>query len=793
VCDFIIDSGNGEFYRHREGISRTFNDAELPELLDKIKLYDDEEIQREFVRRGKDNDWREAWLVLDEIRCAACIWLNEKTLRKLDGVLEVQMDYTGQQARVRWQPEKIKLSEILSAITSIGYSAHPFDPSQRESLNKELKHRSVQRIIFALLLGMAVMQSSIGGYFFGEPDALGNYPLWYSVSRWMNVVSTFLILIYPGQLFFRNAWRDLKNRSLGMDVPVVIGLTVAWSASFYNTLSGEGEVYFESIAMFVIFLLVARYIELRSRISATALLDRSSKIIPQMARLIEGENIRQVPVIELKKGDKVQISPGEVIPVDGLLCSARSSFDESLLTGESLPVSYSRGQKVLGGSINVDQLIEIEVLSGKADSTLNEIHELTQRSVASRPRYIELAEKIAGKFVAVVITIAILTYVLWYWYDPTHALSHMISVLIVTCPCALALAAPVALSLGAAGLSRLHVLPVRMASIEKISHIDTVVFDKTGTLTAGVPVLEKIQLTGKLTESACLCLAKCLEQGSQHPFAKAILTASVEHEIDSIKNRDALKHYPGQGVEASIDDGQGNRRWRLGSESFVRYEDSVIENDVEREIEESRKQGKSVLYLSNDNGVQAVFHIVDPLRKGIEQFLVQLKQLGITNTVILSGDHQYSVDAVASQLGITEAYGSLLPEQKLAWLKNHQAKMVGQQHKRAVLMFGDGVNDAPTMAVADVSLAFVEATDLAKNNCDFMLLGKDFGLLGTAFRLMNRTRSIILQNLAWAIIYNGLAVPAAVAGLVTPWMAAAGMSLSSLLVVLNSLRLKKAL
>jgi len=287
VCKVIVDSGNADYYKHREGSARTFNNTELPELLDKLKLYDNEKIQREFIRTDKNKNWKEAWLILEEIRCAACMWLNERTLRNLEGILDVQMDYTGQQARVRWDPDKIKLSQILSAISNIGYHAHPFDPSQRESLNKEQKQRSVERIIFALIMGMAVMQSAIGGYFYGDVNAQGEFPLWIKISRWVNVVSTFLILAYPGQLFFRSAWRDLKNKSLGMDVPVVIGLSVAWLGSLYSTIRGVGDVYFESIAMFVIFLLIARHIELKSRIKSTALLDRSAKIIPQTAKRID--------------------------------------------------------------------------------------------------------------------------------------------------------------------------------------------------------------------------------------------------------------------------------------------------------------------------------------------------------------------------------------------------------------------------------------------------------------------------------------------------------------------------
>jgi Cu2+-exporting ATPase len=814
VCDAIISSGNGDYYKHREGVARSFNPlqntSELPELLDKLKLYDNEKIQREFVRTGKGSNWKEAWLILEEIRCAACMWLNERTLRNLEGVLDVQMDYTGQQARVRWDPDKIQLSNILSAIANIGYYAHPFDPTQRESLNKEQKQRSLQRIIFALILGMAVMQSAIGGYFYGDPNNQGEYPLWFRISRWINVVSTFLILAYPGQLFFRSAWRDLKNRSLGMDVPVVIGLSVAWLGSLYSTIRGEGDVYFESIAMFVIFLLIARYIELKSRIESTALLDRAAKIIPQMTRKISEAGLLEIPVIELDKGDRIQLSPGETLPVDGRLLSVKSSFDESLLTGESLPVVHQKGDRVLGGSINVEQVIEVEVLSGKADSTLNDIQQLTQRSTSYRPYYVDIAESVAGKFVAVILLIAATTFLFWYWQSGfqniSNGLSHTISVLIVTCPCALALAAPVALSLGAAGLNRLHLLAVRMSSIEKLSHVDTIVFDKTGTLTTGSPSVIAIKPVGAAKVDKCLQIAASLERGSYHPFAIAIqqyfserintgFLSSLEGKGGNcvkqgggclIKPRN-LEQFPGQGIEAVFD----KHRWRIGNESFV---EEIIETKtplVSEEIQAWREQGHSVLYLANSDGIQAIFCISDPLREGIKTFLQDVDQLGIKHKIILSGDHQQSVDAVAKQLGITEAQGGLTPQQKLERLQSLHELNQKQNSSHKVMMIGDGINDAPTLAAADISLTFSDATDLAKNNCDFILLGKGYEQLGKAFRLMRRTRVIILQNLGWAIAYNIIAIPMAAVGWITPWMAAIGMSLSSLLVVLNSLRLKK--
>ncbi|MCK5896553.1 MAG: heavy metal translocating P-type ATPase, partial [Cocleimonas sp.] len=623
VCKTIIDSDNGDYYRYREDKSHTHQQS-LPELMDKLTLYDNEKIQREFIRSDENNNWKEAHLILEEIRCAACLWLNEQTLRQLNGVLDVHMDYTGQQTRIRWNPDLIKLSDILRAISNIGYIAHPFDPSQRELLNKEQKQRSVQRILFALILGMSVMQTAIGGYFFNQQDAEGNLPLWLHISRWVSVVSTFLILAYSGQLFFRNAWQDLKNKSLGMDVPIVIGLSVAWLGSVYGTLNRTGEVYFESIAMFVLFLLIARYIELRSRISATALLDRSAKIIPQTATLFTTDKKRvKTPVIDLQKGDILHISAGETVPVDGRLLSPNSRFDESLLTGESLPVHHQQGDKIIGGSINVEQHILLEVLSTKADSTLNEIHQLTQKSIHYRPYYVDIAEQVAPKFVAIILAIATITFAYWYWQGTGNALSNMIAVLIVTCPCALALAAPVALSLGAARLNKLHVLPIHMSSIEKLSSADTLVFDKTGTLTSGSPAVENVILLGSQSKHDYLSISASMEQGSQHPFAKAIITATTPCSIEKYPTKN-LKQYIGQGVEAVIE----NNIWRLGNEGFVNHQAEILPSKLQKQIKTEQRAGKSILYLAKNNHLQAIFCIADPLRYGIKSFLQHAKKLG---------------------------------------------------------------------------------------------------------------------------------------------------------------------
>ena len=499
-----------------------------------------------------------------------------------------------------------------------------------------------------------------------------------------------------------------------MDVPVAIGLLVAWFGSLLGTINQQDDVYFESIAMFVIFLLIARYIELRTRITATALLDHSAKIIPQTAQIIaKSGGVTEIPVIELNPGDRIQLSPGETLPVDGILQSTISSFDESLLTGESRPVNHNRGDLLMGGSINIDQVIEVEVTSGRSESTYNEIHQLTQRSVSHRPYYVDIAEQVATKFVAVILTIAVLTYMFWSMKGSNDALANTIAVLIVTCPCALALAAPVSLSLGAAGLSKFHVLAMRMSSIEKLSHIDTLVFDKTGTLTSGIPTLEEIIPTADFSLEECLGIATAMEQGSHHPFGKAIIQAAAEKELvlDSYIASN-IKHVASSGVQAEFEHIQTGNYWLLGNMTFTKVEESSLDKALQDNIEQWRNQGNTVLYLSNESGLQAVFRIIDPLREGIEAFLESAEEQGIRRTAIISGDHEKSVKAIAEQLGISEAHGNLNPEDKLKWLQQQREAFPTSQ----IMMFGDGINDAPTLAATDVSMTFSNATDLAKKS-----------------------------------------------------------------------------
>jgi len=773
VCKAIIDAGLDDYYRFRTDPAVSGTRGMIPEFLDRVELYDRPEIQRDFVT-GED-DWHEAALLLENITCPACLWLNERRLRSLPGVIDVHIDDILQRARVRWDPKLIRLSEILRAIADIGYIAHPYDAARSERLQQQRRRRGAERLIFAGAAGMLVMNFSLASWFMGGIDASGQLPGWDIAGRWISLLLCSVILAWPGQDFFAGAWHDLRNRRLGMDVPVVLGLAGAWLGSLHATLTAQGEVYYESIAMFVFLLLLARRQELRGRLRAADRLDRLARVTPRTARRRDASGeYREVPVEELLAGDRIRLLPGETLPVDGTVLRGISSFDESLLTGEAAPVTHRPGDAVIAGAVNGEQPVSIQVTHALKASTLNEIQQLVRRGLEQRPRYALLAEQAAGWFVTVLLVIAAGTALFWLQADSADWLPNTIAVLIVTCPCALALATPVSLAVSAGRFVELGVLHLRMRALDALATSDLFVFDKTGTLTAGQPALASVIPVGSLNRDQCLRYAMALAADSEHPLARALRQAGPMPYI--VTNQ--VENVPGRGIRARI----AGREWRLGKPGFVA---GVGDRDFRALVEDCRARGQLVSLLSNAEGVQAVLSFEDPLRADTDSMLAGLAGTGVRQFAILSGDEPTAVSRLGRQLGISDCHGGLSPKEKLTWTRNRQA----EGHR--VAMTGDGINDAPTLAVADVSISFADATDLANSSSDFLILGKDAAALADARRLAQRTRRNILQNLAWAAAYNLLAVPFAAAGWIPPWGAAIGMSFSSLFVVMNALRLQR--
>ncbi|HGG06391.1 MAG TPA: heavy metal translocating P-type ATPase, partial [Aliiroseovarius sp.] len=519
--------------------------------------------------------------------------------------------------------------------------------------------------------------------------------------------------------------------------------------------------------------------ELRGRLKSANALDATLKIMPRVARRVTADGVEEVSVLDLSPGDILRLLPGENVPVDGRMVSAASTFDESLLTGEALPVLRRRGDPVVGGACNIDQPVEIEVTRLADNSTMMEIHQMIARGLNARPKYAQIADRIAPWFVAAVLVIAVGTLGFWLWYDAARALPSLIAVLIVTCPCALALATPVALSISASRFAGLNVLPMRMTALEPLSKAGTLAFDKTGTLTMGRPVLVARFLTGPLDDSDALAVAAVLEAGSEHPFALALKTAAGARDLPGVQDS-VSRNFPGQGVAAELDGVQ----WRLGGQGFALAGRAPLPGDAGTWRDAQLEKGRSVVFLADADQAVALFAFEDELRSHAAQSIVDLRAAGFGHITILSGDNQRAVDILAAKVGITDALGDMSPDAKLAWVQDQQA------NGAKVVMVGDGINDAPVLTAADAAVSFSGATELARQSSDFVILSTDFASLPALIRLARATGRIVTQNLLWAAGYNAMAVPAAALGYVPPWLAAIGMSVSSLLVVSNAMRLR---
>lgn len=777
VCEVIVHSGLEDYYRFRTGNAKTGDPSSIvPDFMQRLEIYDRPEVQQGFVRSYAESE--EVSLLLEEIRCPACLWLNEHHVRRQTGVLEVTADPVTQRMQVRWDPSQTRLSDILKSIADIGYVAYPYDASHSEQLNQLRKRRSIERIIFAAILGMVVMNFSVATYVMGHPDSSGQLPLWVTVGRWTGLFVCLTLLVYPGQDFFLGAWRDLRNRKLGMDIPIVLGLSVAFTASLYATITGYGDVYLDSIAMFVFFVLLARYFEIRGRVNSAAFMDRLMEVVPVMARKVgggreDGYEGSEVPVMDLIPGDVVIVHPGEQVPVDGKIISGASSFNESVLTGESVPVYHGVGDAVIAGSVNGEQVVEIEVLKTAGGSMIGQITRLVNEGLKQRPQVAKLVDKVARWFVFTILMIASATAGYWYFVDPSQWLPNTIAVLIITCPCALALAMPVSLAIGVGRFINSGILPLRMSALDRLAKAKQIVFDKTGTLTTGQFKLMKTLPLGDLPEDVCLQYAWSLAEASKHPVAKAIKQLNVSSTVKMA----AAYNEPGHGVEAVLN----NTRWRFGRSD---YANSISGSALPGVVTEYEQQGYTVSLLANERGVQALFALEDTLRPEVVGLISELREAGVQELSILSGDTSASVARVGRALSVDRLYSRVTPSGKLAWLREQQGD------NKHVVMVGDGINDAPALAAADVSISLGSSTDMANASSDFLLINDDVGKVLRAIQLSRLIYTNIQQNLLWVVAYNLLTVPLAAMGYIAPWAAAIGMSVSSMIVVGNALRLQ---
>ena len=764
VAQAIVDGGLTSFYRHRETPSRKPEDL-IPEALQRFELYDQPALQQSFVQAA-DADHKTASLILEGITCAACIWLNERHVNALPGVIDFSVNYSTHRARVTWDDNQLHLSDILKAITAIGYVAHPFDPGRQEAVHKQEKSKALRRLAVAGLGAMQVMMLAVAMY---AGDYYGMDAQLRSFMRWISLLLTLPVVLYSASSFFVTAWRDLRRRQLSMEVPVSLAIGGAFAASIWSTLTAGSEVYFDSVCMFAFFLLASRYLEMGARHRAGEAAEELVKLLPATAtRLTEvGETV--VAVSELLPGDRVLVRPGETIPADGMVLDGRSSVDESLLTGESMPRPREAGDELIGGSVNVESPLTLRVDKVGEETMVSAIVRLLDRAQAEKPSVARLADRIAGWFVAALLLIATGVAAWWMQTSPEHAFAVTLSVLVVTCPCALSLATPTAVTAASGALTKMGLLTTRGHALETLAQVSHVLFDKTGTLTRGLLQLANVTVLApqRIDEARSRALAAVLESGSEHPVAKA-LTAHAERGFAV----EGLTSQPGQGMQGEIE----GRRYRIGNPAYVAELSGVVPP-------ETASDDATLVMLGDADGLLASFALRDELRSDAAVAVGRLRELGL-QVEILSGDALGPVQRVANDLGVEHARWGMRPDDKLARVRELQAA----GHR--VAMIGDGVNDAPVLAGADVSIAMGQGAQLAHATADMVVLSERLGVLPDGVAKARATRSVIKQNLTWAILYNVAAVPMAAAGLVAPWMAAIGMSGSSLVVVFNALRLK---
>lgn len=760
VAESIVAGGLEHYYLHRSEASA--NPETLPaQLSDQLALYDRPDVQAPFVRHH--GELAETTLLVEGISCAACGWLIERHLRSLPAVAEARLNLSNHRLHVSWTDARLPLSELLHQLHSIGYVAHPYQADLAASRLAEENRLALRQLGVAGLLWFQAMMATMATWPEFNID-LG--PQMHMILRWVAFFLTTPIVLYSCAPFFRGAMRDLRTRHLTMDVSVSLAIGGAYVAGIWTAITGSGELYFDAVGMFALFLLAGRYLERRARERTAAATAQLVNLLPASClRLDDRGETQRILLRELVPGDHVLVQPGAVLPADGRIIEGRSSIDESLLTGEYLPQRREPGDAVTAGTLNVDGVLTVQVLALGHETQLSAIVRLLERATAEKPRLGKIADRAAQWFLLVSLIAAAIIGIIWWQIDASRAFWVVLSMLVATCPCALSLATPTALTAATGTLHKLGMLVTRGHVLEGLGQIDTVIFDKTGTLTEGRLTLRSIVTLREVDADDCLAFAAALENRSEHPIAKAFGRAPLA--------ADEVSSMPGLGLEGTV----AGCKLRIGQPAFV-CELSASDTPTTPD-----PTGQHLL-LGDDQGPLAWLILDDRLRVDAPALIQACKARG-WQTLLLSGDSSPMVQSVAAELGIDQAHGGLQPDGKLAMLKELQ------EQDRKVLVLGDGVNDVPVLAAADISIAMGSGTDLAKTTADGVLLSNRLYALVQTFDLAHRTRQVIVQNLLWAGLYNGLMLPFAALGWVTPVWAAVGMSVSSLTVVLNALRLTR--
>ena len=763
VYHLLNAEGLGTFY-DKLGDTQLKPASETSKSDSDLGKFDLEGFKNKYIKNHED-DLCEIHLIIEGIHCSACVWLNEKVLHKTDGIMEASINYTNNKAKIVWDPHSVKLSHIIQTIRSIGYNAYPYDPALQEERAVATRKTYYTRILVAVFGSMNIMWLAIAhyaGYFSGIEQSYKNI---------LNVAQFILatpVLFYSGWIFFRGAYYGYKNNIVNMDTLVASGALLAYIYSIYAMVTLRGEVYFDSVVMIITFVLVGKYLEVLSKKQAVDTLDGIMGSTPTEVTTVNKGIKALVSVENIIIGDAIELKPGERVVIDGLVLSGAASFDESSLTGENEPIYKQKGDSILSGSLCLDSVVLYEANKDVSSSLLTSIVNLLEVSMSRKPRIEQLANTISGYFSTTILVISLLTFTGWYFFmgDFEHALIIGISVIVIACPCALGLATPMATLVGISMAAKRGILFKEAGFLESMAKSDVLFLDKTGTITEGKPSVQHVHIEDGFDAS----LLYALVSTSNHPISKGIAAylSQKYDDITSIVLQD-IQSIDAKGLKATY-----HKQTLIGGNaSLLKEKGLAVPMDSEH----------SLFFFAIDNEVLAYFELSDTLRENAADAIDDIKEMGV-EIVMLTGDHEKSAQKVASQVGISQVYSKLLPQDK--------ANIIDEYHKQGhvTVMVGDGINDAVALALSDISIAMGNGADIAIDVSDVVLLDDKIESLHEAYILSRRTYRGIKENLGFSLLYNVIAVPLAVMGFVNPLIAALSMSLSSLVVVGNSLRIK---
>lgn len=719
----------------------------------------------------RSNCW-ESNLMIEGMHCSACALTIEEALLKVPGVLQASVSAGSHRARVVWRSDQVQPSVWMRAVRAAGYVAMPANDAFAREQRRGEARKALWRLAVAGLCMMQVMMYAYPAYVAAPGDLTAEME---QLLRWASWVLTLPVMLFSCSPFFGNALRDVVQRRVSMDLPVALGMLITFGVSSVGTFEPQGhfgrEVYFDSLTMFVFFLLAGRWLELRLRDRTAGALEAVMNRLPDsVSRQKSDGSYERVPVRCLQVGDLIQVLPGESFPADGSVVQGETAVDEALLTGESRPVARGVTSKVIAGSHNLSNLVQVRVEQTADQTRFAQIVALMKTASTTKPTLARLADRIAKPFLIAVLTAAAVSCALWWERDPGHALMVAVAVLVVTCPCALSLATPVSVLAAAGALARRGVLVRRLDAFESLAEVDSVMFDKTGTLTRDGLVRVATRARSGVTEAQAGAMAAALARASLHPISKSLVAALPHSEIDSWQ-AEGVREVAGGGLTGLVwpfGQRQMALSLRLGSAEFCGLA--------------SKHSDLLQAHLSDSDGWLATFEFHEDVRSDAWQAVRALQEAGLA-VHLVSGDSGQAVARVAAQLGISDCRGNSSPQDKLAFLRQAQAQ------GRRVAVVGDGINDGPVLAGAHVSFAFGRAVPLAQAQADFVILGEQVTAVVACMQTARRAMRVVRQNLWWAAVYNAVCVPLAVLGLMPAWLAGLGMGLSSLLVVLNAGRL----